>query len=741
MYIKKEYLLYGIALIFLLVNPALLLAQNIVTNSGFEIGKVGGLPDEWRDQKEGGAEGNVMLTDREVHNGKQSLFIENTNNEGYIHPNKSVEIQPGDYTFSFWAKSDKDMEFPAQLYNETDWSMLFDTSCSLKSNVWTRVEFAISFTEKLNGSIQIGLTSQGSLWLDDVELTKKSELKKIANVKIWDTLSPIQDSKLKIKDRTGWKPFNIDLSKPPFDNESSKPKGDLVLENDFLIVAFCSELGNVIVYSKSGQKKAEIRPIQLKDKEAKITKCVLLGTTDDNAIIEVHFSGKDIDFPATFAFGKKQIIKIVSAKGTGGLSISSPIEYGIVPSFISDDLIFDPKVYAAKEMINIPSERLFLGLLSDKDSMLLITLPSAKQDIRLSLDNTKKLFGSVEVENDGQNVYLSLLDAPGIWHKEELKPFYLESDIAIKWKRPFPAKWITPLYEDGVKTTYAFKATKSKNDGFWRAAVGYYTYPVWFEGEKAFLHTSKRVPPKGDTIIYFLERGGTPVSISTPVDIIKATLDSDTSDNILDPKGRRNRSLTRPNSTIDTATCEVTNQIRRVFEAGTEVEKAEYLKGGTEDMIYFLARENDRAMEYQDFAKEMLNFLSTVKISKPDQKPFIEKMESITKELMSAYENEKENLKDADYAKKLAEETVALTKQKSPDNLNAFKRLKEEWTGMGGSVDDLNRTLHTITRKLFQEAGYECVDQPETVRLAEDIRGLAIECLRNPGSYEIWSDY
>ncbi len=178
-----------------------------------------------------------------------------------------------------------------------------------------------------------------------------------------------------------------------------------------------------------------------------------------------------------------------------------------------------------------------------------------------------------------------------------------------------------------------------------------------------------------------------------------------------------------------------------VFEAGTEVEKAEYIKGGTEDMIYFLASENDRAMEYQDFAKEMLNFLSTVKINKPDQKPFIEKMENITKELMSAYENEKENLKDADYAKKLAEETVALTKQKSPDNLNAFKKLKEEWTGMGGSVDDLNRTLHTITRKLFQEAGYECVDQPETVRLAEDIRRLTIECLRNPGSYEIWSDY
>ncbi|HGE71335.1 TPA: hypothetical protein ENX78_10900 [Candidatus Poribacteria bacterium] len=730
MCIKKTYLLCPIILISLFVN-SLLLAQNIVTNSDFEIGKIGELPDEWQDQKEDGAEGNVFLTDKESHNGKQSLFIENTNDEGYIHPNKSVKISPGDYIFSFWAKSDKDIEFPAQIYNEADWNILFDTSCSLKSNLWTKFEFPLSFTEEFTGSIQIGLTSQGHLWLDDVELTKKTEIKQIPqNIKIWDTMTKKRDIGLETQDKSKWRLLSDDVS---------NIKGDLAIENNFFIIIFCSELGDVVIYSKSGQKRAEIKPIRLKGKDIKLTKCSILGTMNDSIVVETHFSDEDIDFPVSFTISKKQIIGIKSAQGMGGISIYSPIEYGIVPNFISDDLIFDPKYY--KETINIPSERLFLGLLNGRDSELFITLPLAHQDIRLVPDNDKKLFESIEIENDGQSIYLSLLEAPNIWHKEELKPSYLEDDVLINWKRPFPAKWVTQLYEDGVKTRYTFKATKPKDDGFWRAAVGWYTYPVWFEGEKAFIRPSKKVPPKGDAIIYFLERNGTPTSILTPVDIIKATLGPDTSENILDPQGRRNRSLTRPNCDIGTATCEVTNQIKKVFEAGKEVEKAEYIKGGTEDMIYFLARENERAMEYQDFAKKMLNFLSTAKINKPDQKQFIEKMEKITNELISAYEHEKNNLKDADYAKKIAEETVALTKQKSPDNLYKFIRLKEEWTGMGGAVDDLNRVLHTITRKLFQEAGYSCVDQTETVRLAEEIRRLAIECLRNPGGYEIWSNY
>ncbi|MFQ6042097.1 MAG: hypothetical protein ACE5PV_14670 [Candidatus Poribacteria bacterium] len=73
-------LLWNIVLILLLITDAEeLIAQNIVSNSGFEVGEVGELPNEWDSQKEGGAEGRVILTDKEAHDGEQCLFIEHTN--------------------------------------------------------------------------------------------------------------------------------------------------------------------------------------------------------------------------------------------------------------------------------------------------------------------------------------------------------------------------------------------------------------------------------------------------------------------------------------------------------------------------------------------------------------------------------------------------------------------------------------------------------------------------------------
>jgi hypothetical protein len=222
---------------------------------------------------------------------------------------------------------------------------------------------------------------------------------------------------------------------------------------------------------------------------------------------------------------------------------------------------------------------------------------------------------------------------------------------------------------------------------------------------------------------------------------MRQTLDERTYKGIIDSGGRMLRSLKRPDCTIGAATCGVTDRLKPVFEAGEEVEKRDFVKGGTEDMIYFLTRERERALEYQQFAREMIEFLALKKKENPGLKSFLEEIESIAEELIAEFEHEKENIKDIEYARKLAMETQALTQRKDPGNFEAYMKLKGQWTSMGGAVDDLNRKLHTITRKLFQQAGYKCVDQPETVKITEEIRKLTIKCLRNPGSYEIWSNY
>ena len=741
-FLYYKWLLCGAVSIALIITFAgELVAQNIVSNSGFEMGKVGELPEEWRDQKESGAEGKVILTDKGAFSGDQCLFIEHTNSDGYIHPNKSVDIVPGDYTFSLWARSDKDIDFLAQIYRTTDWSTPVSELCSLKSDKWTKFEFPISSLERNPVSIQIGLTVPGRLWLDDVEIVKKGEIKKKARVQVWDTLTllpPVGARSRMPQNRSNWREVRAGTT-------GYSPQGDIVIENGYLATAFCSNSGKVVVYSKSGEKRAEFAPFRLKGNSENIASCKVLENTDSKAIVEAFFAAKNMEgsLSGVFSFSREQIIQVAPAKEIKAMSILSSMKYGILPSFISDDLIFEPENYPSIGTLRIPSESLFLGLLSGGDSMLAVTWPKGEREVKLTLGDDAvdgRVIESIELENDGKSFHLAILDAPGIWHRQELKPSYLEKDITIDWERPFPAKWITQLYEDNVKTTYTFK--ESKNQRFWRAGVGWYVYPVWFEGGKAIYHLGKKVPPKGESVIYFLERKGTPVSISTFADVIRQTLDEKTYESIVDSEGRMQRSLKRPDCIIGAATCGVTDRLKPVFEAGEEVEKKDYVKGGTEDMIYFLTRERERALEYQQFAREMIDFLALTRSNKPELKPFLDEIEGIAKELITEFEHEKENIKDIEYARKLAKETQAITQRKDPGNFAAYMKLKGQWTGMGGAVDDLNRKLHTITRKLFQQAGYRCVDQsPETVKIAEEIRKRAIKCLRKPGGYEIWSNY
>ncbi|MCD6506199.1 hypothetical protein J7M22_06195 [Candidatus Poribacteria bacterium] len=700
--------------------PEWAIARNIVSNPGLEIGEVGGLPKRWESQKEGGAEGRVILTDENPHTGRRCLLIEHTNSRGYIHPNKDVEIEKGDYIFRFWARSDRDLEFPAQIYRRTDWSLPFDRRCRLKGGAWTKFEFYLRFNKSFPGSIQIGLSDMpGRLWLDDIKLIKWEIPPEKGWVRIWDTLLPI-DKGTDITDRTTWGKIT------PSEARGYRFKGDAVAENGYLILLLKPDNGKAILYSKADSgpgKRAEIGPFGSR------------GPIE----ISIHTGRKAVlKFgPSTlFSIGIDRIVRVESVNGTEGINIAAPIRFGVVPSIIGDDLIFDPDDYPSLKKLHIAAETLFMGLLDGEGSMLVLVYPPGK--VRTRLVRKDHLFGSVELETGGEPIYLASLDGPGIWHEVEFNPSYLERDVTINWKRPFPAKWVVQLYEDDVRTRYHFKELGER---IWRAGIGWYIWPVRFDDGKAVFHLSKRVPPKGKAVIYFLERDETtPFSVMTPIDVARKAL-GDEIYAFFDFEGRLQRSLRRENAVIGAATCGVTDGMEPIFKAGKEVEMRRYIEGGADDMVYFIGKQRERINEYLSFAREMLKFLESARRDHPHSKRFLDEMERITRQIFDEYNRERENIKDLRYADELARRTKALTLKHDPKNLQAFLQLKMEWRRMGGAQDYLVRKFHTITRRLFQEAGYRCVTSSETVDIALGIRERCRRCLRNPDGYEIWEGY
>ncbi len=577
-----------------------------------------------------------------------------------------------------------------------------------------------------------------------------------ANTLLWDTGSPLVN-KADIGSRVGWKtvPSNLFLleanptaavSDPGYSGREYSFEGDAVIENENLTAVFLSAKGTLVVRSKadSSSNSVEFVPLQLKAQPARITRYSVLQNTGDEVTLEVSFSSRAAgeNLIATFSFDRSGIVGIKPSDGMKGISLLSPIEYGVVPDFIADDLVFDAREYPSVNKLHIPLGNLFLGLLNGGNEMLVVTLPQTSQQMTLVLNGQQqdRLIESVDLDNDGKSIYLDILSAPGIWHREQLKASFLEKKVGIDWKRPFPAKWITQLSEASVKTTYTFRESE---DSIWRGVTGHYPYPVWFEGGDTYYHLSKKIPPKGDSVVYFLERKNTPASISTPVDILKETLGRQACEAILDIPGRKLRTHHRRGGegVRRACTCGCTEAIQTVFEAGGEVERKEYVEGAVDDMVYFVRRHVERIEEYRVFAEEMLDFLSRTKKASPDLKPFIENIETLVRQIPEEYENQRENMKTLQYADELARQTKSLTSKKDPKNLPEYLELGKNWRAMGGAQDNVIAEFHSWTRNLFQQAGYSCVDKPGAVKVADEIRNRCRQCLRNADGYEIWPDY
>jgi hypothetical protein len=597
------------------------------------------------------------------------------------------------------------------------------------------------------------------IWALAIERTQGA-----GQVLLWDTISPRSETR-NVEDRTGWKPVPTDLltleADPP--KASSDPgyygreysfRGDAVVENHNFTAVFWSAQGRVVLYSRNdatsapgnarfGQKIAEIIPAQAKGQRSTIRRCEILRNAADEVALQVFFGIGSTEVSAAFVFDRTEILEIKPARNMKGISLLTTMEHAVVPSFIGDDLIFSPADYPSTRTLLIPAENILLGLLKGEKSELVMTWPQGDQQLTLQLSATQqgeRLIERIDFHSDGQSFYLASLNAPGIWHRETLAPSYLEKDAAIKWRKPFPAKWKTQLSEAGVRTTFAFREARGQ---VWRGVPGSYQYPVWFDGDAAFYHLSKKVPPKGESLIYFLEGNGTPPSVPTPVDIMKATLGRQSCEPILDIAGRKLRTHHRSGGTgIGRAcTCGYTEAIQTVFEKSEEVARKEYIKAALQDMTYFVQHHIERIDEYRQFAGDTIKFLQAQGNANPEIKSFVETLEQIVQQIPQEYSVQKDNMKSLDYAADLTRQTLALTNKKDPNNLKTYMELLKAWRAMGGAQDYVLAQCHTITRKLCQEAGYKCENQPGAIALAQELRARCRQALRNPDGYEIWADY
>jgi hypothetical protein len=582
-----------------------------------------------------------------------------------------------------------------------------------------------------------------------------------ANVKLWDTGKKL-DQAAELGDQSAWKVIPTDLfqleanpaksaSDPGYYGREVRFAGDVVVENPHLNVVFWSAKGRVAVHARGaglgnpmGKLVAEFTPTQDPARAVTISRCELIRNGGDEVVVKAYFAAKGM--PETFAtvsIGRSEVVEIKPSEKMKATSLLGPLEHGIAPSFIGDDLLYSPADYPEARVLNVVADSFFVALPPGHETMLVLTWPKGAQQLRLKLGKEqegRRSFEALDFDTGGQSLYLSVLSAPRIWHRETLTSAFLEKEVASKWSRPYAARWKTQLSESGIKTSYTFREAKNT---IWRGVPGSYNYPVWFTGNNATFFLGKKVPPKGEAVIYFLEGQDTPMSVTTPVDILKATLGRAQADQLMDVEGRKLRTHHRRDGdgVRRACTCGATEVIQAIFEAGDEVIKKPIICDAIDDMIFFVEAHVSRIDEYRKFADETTKFLRAKQKANPSLKTWLESMEEIVQRIPQEYEVQKENMKSLAYAKELNARTLALAGKKEAQNLPQYMELLKLWRGMGGAQDYVVAQCHTVARRLFQEAGYSCAEQPAAVELARELRERCRQVLRNPDGYEIWPEY
>jgi hypothetical protein len=459
----------------------------------------------------------------------------------------------------------------------------------------------------------------------------------------------------------------------------------------------------------------------------------LIRNAADEVVLRVDYGERDT---VTYSFGKNEIIEVKPAGEIKSVTIEYGSEYVIAPGFVGDDLIFKTEE-ASGGKLSIPADNMIVGLRpgSHANVAVVVTWPGKHNVI------VPKKY-SLEVETGGDPVFVAALAAPGIWHREKLGADFLEQDKTLGWKSPFTARWKTELMEGNGRTTYAFRHGKGT---VWRGVAGSYNYPVWFDGETANFSLSKKVPPKGEAVIYFLEGDDTPSSVLTPVDVLKETLGRPAAAAILDVEGRKLRTHHGASgSNVHRAcTCGYTEAIQAVFEKGEESDKREFVDQSIQDMKYFVRAHLARIDEYRAFATNLNEYLQATAKSNPELKEYLDDLDQTVQQIPAEYENQKENMKSLAYAAELEEKTMALTGRKEAQNLKRYMELLKAWRGMGGAQDGVVAQYHILARKLFQDAGYNvaAIGSPKALDVAREIRTRCKEVLRSPDGYEIWPNY
>lgn len=561
-----------------------------------------------------------------------------------------------------------------------------------------------------------------------------------------------------LNQKTGWTQVEEDKTDYQF-------KGDAVFQNDRLAIVLRAQGPGAEVYSKSPEgfnPRAVLSPGA--DGESLQRSSIKILENNPNTVsLDAAFrtsSGKQLLLHYELNMGQV-FVNTKPGEGVKTLQVTAASRFAVLPDFFADDIVIDAQQIPV-EKAELPGENFMMQML-DEGNSILMTVSSQKDqdvDVHLSGEGAGRSITSSEIYyGDQGNIWVTVLDEPGIWYFRDIAKEDAGKIIPLEWKIPFPAQWrvdwtrSNKLTDSWEMLTQLDDGSYYKDDWFnnpasfgqsdwlrtktrerWTTVLGMFHYPCWTDKQnQGFLEPlkNKEVQFQGPAIFYPLNRvNTTPLNQFTLVDLVRETLGVGPCQYILDVEGQHASYKGRP-------TCATRDLLNPIYEKKEQKQKRNVVEKGLDDVFTFISHIRHRIDDYVEFGHQMVAYLQEQKKNHPESADFFTEMESLIQDIDASVARRKERIHSIAYAQNLVEEfRRTMIDYEGEDALSKCKKFTAALVDIGGNQDELVGECRVAVKLLRQHAAVDMAVNPSVVPFAKEIRERTQQILRNPTSYE-----
>jgi len=554
-----------------------------------------------------------------------------------------------------------------------------------------------------------------------------------ARTVLWDTRGVADGGEVDFGGKKDWEQVSPGTTAHAF-------SGDVVVENERIAVSFCRRSAGPLVCPKpvpqDGKDRTRLVAVAPGGEPATSLSQIEIRKNDkDEVALEVTSrtpGGQEIRIAYSLARGRV-FLESKPVKNADRIRVEAATRFAVIPDFFGADMVFDPRAYA-QPRLSIPPENFVLDLLEGESTIVMCVWPAGDQEARLALAGAgeDRRIGATEISFDSKSVYVAILHAPGIWHERRLKEPYADQDLALGWKRPFPARWRANFCAQRRSDSWDFQDRRSDT---WMYLYQEMVWPCWFDGESGFVRLSKKfIGVKGSmesVLVYPSDRTkGTPLATFTPVDIVRETLGVGPCEYVLDREGLQGRSANTGRKNFGRGVCDTTTPIEYLFILGIEARESALIGHLVDDILADITAINARVLEFRRFGQELGQRCAALRREAAPASPLLDAAEKTAREIEALYQEKLPTIKDPARAAEAGRRICELASRSDPENLGECKTLTRELRDIAGTQHRMTGDYRVMVKRLRQEAGIQGAEDPATARVAESIRKLGGQVLR-----------